>query len=264
MYIPRAIAAAATLASGVLVPLYIDPGSGSNCSSWAPLISTIQAHPTVPFWAVINPNSGPGKRGSQAPAAYQQCIPTLRAASANVVVLGYVPTAYGAPSKRAGVARDVDTYAGWRGAAYRPDGVFFDEVSGTGADVAVYKGFAAHAKAAFRSGRGFVAMNPGIAPSSTKYYGIADILLTAENFYSKFKASDLSLGSATPASKQAVVLTDGPSTPPTALISTLIAQDHVKAFYVTTDSQANGANPYDDLPTDLETFVAAVQAAQVS
>lgn len=72
----------------------------------------------------------------------------------------------------------------------------------------------------------------------------------------------LSLGSSTPATKQAVVLTDGPSTPPTSLISTLITQDHVKAFYVTTDSQANGANPYDNLPTDLESFVAAIQSAQ--
>ncbi|KAH9850023.1 hypothetical protein C2E23DRAFT_887737 [Lenzites betulinus] len=105
-------------------------------------------------------------------------------------------------------------------------------------------------------------MNPGTALSSTQYYGITDILLTAENFYSTFKTSDLSLGSATPASKQAVVLTGGPATPPASLISTLITQDHVKAFYVTTDSQANGANPYDNLPTDLETFVAAIQAAQ--
>ena len=73
--------------------------------------------------------------------------------------------------------------------------------------------------------------------------------------------SQLSLGSATPASKQAVVLHDGPSNPPTSLISQLVTTDHIKAFYVTDDVQAGNQNPYDDLPTDLESFVAAVQAA---
>lgn len=167
---------------------------------------SIQAHPTVPFWAVINPNSGPGKTGSQAPTEFQQCIPKLRAA--NVVVLGYVPTSEGVASRRAGVTKDVDTYANWK-AAYRPDGIFFDEVSGKSSDLTTYKGFASHAKTVFRSGKGFVnstgiwcrhpkhipdgiclpqiAMNPGTAPSSTQYYGITDILLTAENFYSTFK-----------------------------------------------------------------------------
>ncbi|EIW61478.1 uncharacterized protein TRAVEDRAFT_18178 [Trametes versicolor FP-101664 SS1] len=259
MYIPRAIAAAATLASGVLVPLYIDPLSGPGCTPWVPLINTIKAHPTVPFWLIINPNSGPGKSGSQAPAEYQQCIPKLRAS--NVVVLGYVPTSYGAAKRKAGVTTDVNTYAGWK-AAYKPDGIFFDEVSGDSVDLSTYTTFASRARSLFKSGKGFVSLNPGAAPSSTKYYGIADLLLTAENFYSDFKASMLSLGSSNPATKQAVVLTDGPSTPPTSLISTLVTQDHVKAFYVTTDSQANGANPYDNLPTDLESFVAAIQSAQ--
>lgn len=58
------------------------------------------------------------------------------------------------------------------------------------------------------------------------------------------------------------MLTDGPAAPPTALISQLITTDKLRAFYVTTDSQANGANPYDDLPTDFESFIAAIQAAQ--
>ena len=76
------------------------------------------------------------------------------------------------------------------------------------------------------------------------------------------RTSQLSLGSATPPAKQAVVLHDGPSTPPTSLISQLITTDKIKAFYVTDDTQANNGNPYDDLPTDLENFIAAVEAAQ--
>ncbi|KAI0677015.1 Spherulation-specific family 4 [Trametes maxima] len=260
MHLARAItAAAATLSSGVLVPLYINPIGGSDCSGWAPLLDSIKAHPDVPFWAIINPASGPGAHGSQPGAEYQQCIPVLRAP--NVVVLGYVATWEGDADKQTGVGQDVDTYAGW-GAAYRPDGIFFDQVSGQSGQLPTYRGFVSHARPLFNGGNGFITLNPGTAPQDTAYYGIADLILSAENFFDKFKTSDLSLGSSTPASKQAVVLTDGPSSPPTSLISQLISTDHIKALYVTTDSQASGANPYDDLPTDLEKFIAAVENAQ--
>ncbi|KAJ8462204.1 hypothetical protein ONZ51_g11051 [Trametes cubensis] len=242
MHIPRALATtAATLSSGVLIPLYIDPIGGPDCSGWGPLLNSIAAHPSVPVWAVINPASGPGAHGSQAPVEYQQCIPVLRAAAPSVVVLGYVAT--------------------WEGEASAQSGVNAD-VSGQSGDLATYRGFAELARPLFGDGDGFIALNPGTAPSDDGYYSIADILLTAENFFSDFSVSDISLASSTPVSKQAVVLTDGPSTPPTSLISRLITTDHLKAFYVTTDSQAGGANPYDDLPTDLETYIAAIEAAQ--
>ncbi|KAI9001338.1 Spherulation-specific family 4 [Trametes punicea] len=263
MFIPRAlVAAAATLSSGVLIPLYIDPSPAPDCSTWAPLLDSISAHPSVPFWIVINPDSGPeGTPGSQPPTGYQECIPVLRAP--NVVVLGYVHTSDGEASRQAGVTQDVDTYAGWD-AAYRPDGIFFDEVSGEESDFATYQGFTSHARPLFNGGDGFIALNPGTAVDDDDYYSLADILLTAEDFFDQFSASELSLGPSTPASKQAVVLTDGPSSPPTSLISQLITTDHLKAFYVTTDSQAGGADPYNELPTDLESFIAAIEAAHVS
>ncbi|KAH9894414.1 Spherulation-specific family 4 [Cubamyces lactineus] len=260
MHIARAVtAAAATLSSGVLVPLYIYPSGGPDCANWAPLFKSIAAHPTVPFWVVINPNSGPGNNGGQAPKEYQQCIPLLRAS--NVVVLGYVHTSEGSTKRQAGVTQDVNTYAGWK-SSYKPDGIFFDEVSGKSKDLTTYKNFVSHARPLFNNGKGFITLNPGAAPSDTSYYGITDLLLSAEDFYKDFSPNQLSLGPSTPPSKQAIVLTDGPSSPPTSLISQVITKDHVKAFYITTDSQANGGNPYDNLPTDLEKFIAAIQAAQ--
>ncbi|OSC98660.1 hypothetical protein PYCCODRAFT_1374607 [Trametes coccinea BRFM310] len=259
MIVPRALlAAAATLSSGVLIPFYIDP-LDTKCTPWVPLFNTIAAHPTVPFWVVINPNSGPGNNGGQAPKTYRACIPKLRAP--NVLILGYVHTSYGKASRKAGVTQDVNTYAGWN-ATYRPDGIFFDEVSGEKKDLATYKGFVSQARPLFNGGNGFISLNPGTAPDDSDYYTIADLVLSDELFYDQFDPSTLHLGSATPPSKQAIVLTDGPSTPPTSLIEQVVTQDHIKAFYVTTDSQANGANPYDDLPTDLESYIAAIQAAQ--
>lgn len=50
---------------------------------------------------------------------------------------------------------DVNTYAGWK-AAYKPDGIFFDEVSGKSADLSTYTTFASRARALFKSGKGFV------------------------------------------------------------------------------------------------------------
>lgn len=117
---------------------------------------SIAAHPSLPFWVIINPDSGPGgKQGSQATKEYQQCIPILRAP--NVVVLGYVATGQGKASRQARVTADVSTYAGWA-AAYRPDGIFFDEVSGRKADLATYQGFAAQAVSSFNGGNGFVSL----------------------------------------------------------------------------------------------------------
>ena len=109
---------------------------------------SIEAHPRMPFYAIINPDSGPGGANTQPGAEYQQCIPILQAASDNVVVLGYVASRDADPSKASGVTQDVNTYAGWN-EAYRVDGIFFDQVSGTSADFSTYQDFVSHAQQTF-------------------------------------------------------------------------------------------------------------------
>ncbi|KAI0751510.1 Spherulation-specific family 4 [Daedaleopsis nitida] len=254
--VPRMIAVgAATLSSGLLVPLYINPIGGPSCAGWAPLLNTVTAHPSVPFYTIINPASGPGNANTQPGREYQQCIPQLLS-KPNVVVLGYVATWEGQAANQSGVIRDVNTYAAWA-SAYRPSGIFFDQVSATVATYATYQNFTNRARSSFR----YVTLNPGSAPTDDRFYSIADLLLTAENYYTAFSPKQLSLGSSTPASKQAVMLHDAPSTVPTSLINTLIKTDHIKALYVTDDKEANGGNPYDALPSNLEKFVAALQSA---
>lgn len=62
----------------------------------------MSVNPKVTFYFVVNPASGPGATGSQPDAYYQACIAKLRpAANPNVVVLGYVPTTFGARSASA-------------------------------------------------------------------------------------------------------------------------------------------------------------------
>ncbi|KAI0772673.1 hypothetical protein BC629DRAFT_1529328, partial [Irpex lacteus] len=106
-------------------------------------------------------------------------------------------------------------------------------------------------------GNGYVILNPGgSVGSETAYFNIANQIVTAENFYDDFSPSQLSFSSSAPAAQQAVILTDAPSTPPASLISQLVGTDKIGSLYITDDSQANGANPYDTLPTQFATFVA--------
>ena len=109
--------------------------------------NSINAHPTVPFWTIINPASGPGGANTQPGPEYQQCLPQLLN-KPNVVVLGYVATSGGAAAQRSRVLRDVNTYAGWA-ASYRVKGIFFDEVSGQAADFATYTNFTSTARSRF-------------------------------------------------------------------------------------------------------------------
>ena len=63
-------------------------------------------------------------------------------------MLGYVATWEGVQDMQAGVAADVNTYAGWN-TTYRPDGIFFDQVSGQAADFAAYQTFTDQAGSLF-------------------------------------------------------------------------------------------------------------------
>lgn len=81
----------------------------------------------MPFIIIVNPDNGPGS-GKKPDSDYQSCIPQLRtSANTKVKILGYVATGMGSRSSSL-VTGDISKYAGW-GSAYRPDGIFFDEVA---------------------------------------------------------------------------------------------------------------------------------------
>ena len=112
----------------------------------------MSANPSFPFYLIVNPASGPGS-GSQPDGNYQSCIPKLKQASSNVVAVGYVPTGYGSDSQ-SGVTQQIATYAGW-GSAYRPQGIFFDEVEPTSALLSLYTTYSQSARSDF-GGSGYV------------------------------------------------------------------------------------------------------------
>jgi hypothetical protein len=108
----------------LLVPLYVDPGTGT---AWADVASGAASVQTV---AIINPNSGPGGAPS---SAYTSGMSKL--AAAGVEMIGYVHTSYG-DRAIADVQADIDTYATeWPGLV----GIFIDECAATADEVSYYE-----------------------------------------------------------------------------------------------------------------------------
>ncbi|TCD66951.1 hypothetical protein EIP91_000729 [Steccherinum ochraceum] len=244
------------LASGIIFPLYIFPGDPGICANWTPLFNSISTNPDLQFHVIVNPASGPGT-DPQPSTSYQSCVALLK--SPNVNVYGYVFTDFG-NREEADVIADVDLYAGW-GTAYVPDGIFFDQVLGTEDNLDKYTGYAEHTRQSFGGGSGLVTLNPGAEPT-TDYFNIVDLIVTSEVFFTDFNTANVTIGPSAPASKQAIILHDAPSTVPTALVDELVGTDKIGALYITDDVQANNMNPYDSFPSDWDAFVSAVVSAQ--
>ncbi|KAB5595670.1 Spherulin-4 [Ceratobasidium theobromae] len=240
--------ARAALASGIIFPLYIYPGD--NCAGWTSAISAATSHPNLPFYFIVNPDSGPGSINSQPDANYQACIPKLRpAANPNVKILGYVRTNY-TTFPVSDVEAAVHTYAQW-GSAYRPTGIFYDEVLATSDAQSRYAAYTSYAKAQISNA--FVTLNPGTA-APAPFYTFADQIVTVEAYFDEFSSS-------TPASKQAIILHDSPTALPSSTITKTVKTDKIGAIYITDDVQANWQNPYDSFPSYWSSFVDAVQTA---
>lgn len=157
----QAHAAPAPSTTGVLFSLYKYPGS-----YWDQMISYRNAHPDLPWIAVINPSSGPGSSPS---STFVNYIAKLKAA--NVIVVGYVPTLYASRSS-GDVQSDIAKYWNW----YKIDGVFLDTMSNKPGFEGYYRSMTTYAKSL---GMNFVVGNPGADVPST-YVGTVDNIIIWE------------------------------------------------------------------------------------
>ena len=149
-------------ATGVIVPLYIYPGS-----SWDELIEIKNNNSAVPIIAVINPDSGPG---SIKDPNYVAGIQELKAEG--IIVLGYTWTDYGARSSTA-VRSEITKYKNW----YAVDGIFFDAMSNLRGKLNYYKNLDN-----FATSRGLT-MTVGNAGTDTKpaFVGSVDNIVIYES-----------------------------------------------------------------------------------
>jgi hypothetical protein len=224
---------AATAPTGIMIPLYAYPTNGT----WTAVIQAKNAYPTVPFVAVINPNSGPGT--SQDPN-YVAGIKDLQAAG--VVVLGYVPTGYAtsAYSAISSLEAQVSAYDSW----YHVNGIFFDEMSNIAGYESYYSTLDSYVKSL---GMKYTVGNPG-ATVPTTYIGTLDALVIYENG----GLPDLSLlGYPGHSTSNFAIVSYGVASPGQAFLT---SSSSFAAWVYFTDALM--PNPYNSLPTYLKDEVA--------
>ncbi|KAJ7166686.1 Spherulation-specific family 4-domain-containing protein [Mycena filopes] len=218
-------------ALGILLPLYVYPGS--NCASWAPVSNAISAQSSAKWYIIINPDSGPGKTDQ----TYQTCVSKIPASNGQII-MGFIDTRGG------NVEGDIDTYAGWDSAA-RPAGIFFDNVSPTANQLSTYQGYASYARS---KGFTFIGLDPG-QTTDASYFSMADLVNTYEDSYSGFNANSLS-GTT---SKQSVILDNAPSSGSYSAVINQLEAAGAAAVYI-----SDVSDNQQDLPVQLSEFASEV------
>src|SRR5437867_506620 len=223
--------AATSSATGVMVVLYSYPGS-----YWTQVIQAKNAHPSVPFIAIINPNSGPG---SSIDSTYVNSIQQLQ--SAGITVLGYVYTSYASRSLSSAES-DINAYNSW----YHVNGIFFDGMSNVAGNENYYSTLSSYAKS---HGDIMTVGNPGTDTLSS-YIGTVDNLVIYENAGLP-ALSDLGGWKTSYSKSNFSYMAFGVSLPSQSWITSTAS--YVSYIYITND---NLTNPYDTVPSYLGTEVA--------
>jgi hypothetical protein len=222
---------------GIVIPLYVSPGS-----NWTSVIQAKQTFSNVPFIAVINPNSGPG---SAKDSSYATGIQQLQAAG--IVVLGYVDTAY-AGSSISSVENHLSEYNSW----YHVNGIFFDEMQNALGSESYYATLNTYVHSL---GMNVTMGNPGaLVPQSEA--GVLNILDIYENGALP-TLSSLSYG-ASPTSDFSLMAYSIPNLNTTFLQS---AMGYVGYVYLTNLALPN---PYGALPSYFGSEVAALSTLDAS
>lgn len=191
-----ALAATVYAKVGLLVPFYVSPLTGA--AEWTSLIQTIDKHPTLDFYIIVNDQNGP-PYASTVPSStlpdnikdWTQVLGAINARS-NTKTLGYVFTGFG---KRdyATVTRGISNYAdwktfqGWDGKTYdiHVDGIFFDEIDTNTVYLQRNLNLTAAAKSVFAATGAPTILNPGVAVAAGNdaLFQAADSILDLETCY---------------------------------------------------------------------------------
>jgi len=152
------------LAQRIAIPSYFYPG---------PLWTRLESAVPIVGFAIINPDSGPGK--VRDPVYARQ---VSHSQARGLRVLGYVHTSYGKRDAQA-VRDEIDHYFRW----YGVDGIFLDEAS----DDAIYLSYYAALNKVIKARRlhALTVLNPG-TETAEAYLSVADIIVTFEGDYDTY------------------------------------------------------------------------------
>lgn len=143
----------------LLVPFYIDPTGGQSNKK---VVALANATKYITVVAILNPDNGPvpvAILDSDSINAFKYLKQANKNSNTNSYMVGYVYTRVG---KRAiaTVKAEIDMYASWP-EAYRPSGIFFDEVSSSVKQLSYYQQLYSYVKQKFGSSAK-VFTNPGV------------------------------------------------------------------------------------------------------
>jgi hypothetical protein len=213
--------------TGIIYPLFGYPNS-----SWDAMLQYRNAHPSLPWIAIINPGNGPEDERAPSIAGYVD-----RMQASEITVLGYVSTFWGAVPAET-VKLDIDRY----GQFYDADGIFFDEMSNGLDDVEYYSEIAQYARAA---GMERVVGNTG-TDAAPAYIGVVDNIVISEG-YGTPTLSRLGGWHVEHPRENFSYVAYSQNTIDAGFVAT--SSSFASYIYVTDD---NFPNPYDELPSHFD------------
>ncbi|KAI3172813.1 CAZyme family GH135 [Penicillium roqueforti] len=178
--------ASTAISTGLLVPLYAWPGT----DKWNTLYDSIAAHPSIPFYLIINPSTGPGD--TEYPEdVFITAIAKLNSYP-NTKILGYTYTNQGTRDSSE-IEKDIAIYAKWASYAGQNitlSGTFFDEAA-NGEDPSKLAYFENLSRKSKSGNLTTVIFNPGVklVADVAKWFAAADFIVEYENTYASWVAS---------------------------------------------------------------------------
>jgi len=230
-----------TAVNGLLIPFYIIPTNPYSNTDVQRLVGLMDQYHDIPVLVVINVSNGPG---TTANADYTNFIKIIQGAGGRVC--GYIPTTNGTRTEVA-IKSDIDK---WLQLYPGINGVFFDEMSTNVTHVTLYKNCTDYAHSLKLSP---TIGNPGTAQGEAFFANkTADIIIVYEDITwpSESVMNGMAMGGYADYSytmRGALVYNQ-----PVIVASELLAlRKNVQWLYISNDS---GSNPWDSLPTYLESL----------
>jgi len=154
---------AAHPSTGVILPLYVHPGS-----TWHDVIKEKIKHHKVPMIVIINPLNGSGQVKND---DYVDGIQKMQ--SRDISVLGYVYTDYGTRNST-DVKNEITNYKNW----YNVNGIFFDQMSNVPGNEIYYANLTHFAKSL---GLTFTVGNAGVDTKPSYIKTVDNIVIYEKN-----------------------------------------------------------------------------------
>ena len=240
--------------TGLLIPLYLYPENIHTNAVYNRLMSLKRKYETVPFWVIVNPDSGPGTGVDE---NYDKAIDRLRGAGCQV--LGYVSTRYGQRT----VAQVREDLSRWQRMYPAVQGIFFDEMKYEDKEAASDHQVTLN-KAARDMGYWPTVANPG-AETPERFFAedCADVIIIHEGAAwppeARLHGDYFGGYSDYPPWKRAILLHSQTEFQPQQLE---MARRYVRWIYVTDDpyreNDPAAANPWDSLSKHMEQMCEAL------